>query len=66
MSHPGSTLTGMLADKARILVLCKVNSCRSQIAAACLERYAGTRLEVYSAGTEPADDIHPIARIVLE
>lgn len=44
-----------------ILVLCTGNSARSQMAAAFLARYAGDRFDVYSAGTEPADAIHPLA-----
>ena len=48
-----------------ILVLCTGNSARSQIAAAYLERYAGDRFEVYSAGTEPADRVHPLAVEVM-
>ncbi len=35
-----------------ILVLCTGNSCRSQIAEAYLQLYAGSRAKVYSAGVE--------------
>ena len=55
----------MQSERAGVLVLCTGNSCRSQIAAAYLEHLAGDRLAVYSAGTEPAEDIHPMTRIVL-
>ena len=55
----------MESDKTGVLVLCTGNSCRSQIAAAYLEQLAGDRLAVYSAGTEPAEDIHPMTRVVL-
>ena len=48
-----------------LLVLCTGNSARSQIAAAYLEKYAGDRFEVYSAGTEPAEEIHPLAIEVM-
>ena len=48
-----------------ILVLCTGNSARSQIAAAYLERYAGDRFDVFSAGTEPAERVHPLAVEVL-
>ena len=46
-------------------ILCTGNSCRSQMAAAYLEELAGDRLQVYSAGTEPEEDIHPLTRVVL-
>ena len=48
-----------------ILVLCTGNSARSQIAAAYFEKYAGDRFSVYSAGTRPADEVHPLAIEVL-
>ena len=54
-----------LDPKPRVLVLCTGNSCRSQMAAAYLERFAGDRLEVASAGTRPAAEIHPLTRVVL-
>ncbi len=48
-----------------MLVLCTGNSCRSQMAEALLRRHGGERFEVHSAGTEPATEIHPLAREVL-
>jgi protein-tyrosine-phosphatase/N-acetylglutamate synthase-like GNAT family acetyltransferase len=44
----------------RILILCTGNSARSQMAEALLKSY-DERLEVLSAGTEPAAAIHPHA-----
>jgi arsenate reductase len=55
----------MQSDRPGILILCTGNSCRSQMAAAYLEELAGDRLQVYSAGTEPEEDIHPLTRVVL-
>lgn len=49
----------------KILVLCTGNSCRSQIAHGFLESF-DTRLEVYSAGTKPADKVNPMAVCVME
>ncbi|MEZ5331167.1 MAG: arsenate reductase ArsC [Thermoanaerobaculia bacterium] len=49
----------------QILVLCTGNSARSQMAAAYLRRDAGDTFDVYSAGTEPAPEVHPLARRVL-
>ncbi len=48
----------------RILVLCTGNSCRSQMAAGFL-RTIDSRLQVASAGTEPASDVHPVAVAVM-
>jgi arsenate reductase (thioredoxin) len=36
----------------RVLVLCTGNSCRSQIAHGYLQKFAGEKAEVYSAGVE--------------
>ncbi len=49
-----------------ILVLCTGNSARSQMAQSYLGRHLGDRVRVYSAGTEPASQVHPMARTVLE
>ena len=51
----------MLADKPSVLFVCVHNAGRSQMAAALLGRLAGDRIEVRSAGTEPADQINPVA-----
>jgi arsenate reductase len=51
--------------KRHVLVMCTGNSARSQMAEAYLRKLAGDRLEVSSAGTEPASEIHPMTRTVL-
>ncbi|MGH2545766.1 MAG: low molecular weight phosphatase family protein [Actinomycetota bacterium] len=43
----------------RVLFVCVRNAGRSQMAAALLERIAGDGVRVLSAGTRPADDVHP-------
>lgn len=48
----------------RILILCTGNSCRSQMAEAFLKSY-DSRMEVFSAGTEPANEVHPLAIKVM-
>jgi arsenate reductase len=55
-----------MSDRPNILVLCTGNSCRSQMAEAYFKRYAGDRFNVYSAGTEPKEEIHPLAVKVLK
>lgn len=51
--------------KPGIMVLCTGNSCRSQMAEALLRHHAGHRFRIYSAGTEPAEEIHPLAVQVM-
>jgi len=48
----------------KILILCIGNSCRSQMAQAFLQSFDKT-LKVFSAGTEPADKVNPIAIQVM-
>ena len=50
-----------MSDKPRVLFVCVHNAGRSQMAAALLAHLAGDRIEVRSAGTEPADQINPVA-----
>jgi arsenate reductase (thioredoxin) len=50
-----------MANKPSVLFVCVHNAGRSQMAAALLSRMAGDRIEVRSAGTEPADRINPVA-----
>jgi len=42
-----------------VLFVCVGNAGRSQMAAALLDLHAGGRVRVLSAGSEPADAIHP-------
>jgi len=51
--------------KPNVLVLCTGNSCRSQMAEGFLRQLAGDRFNVFSAGTEPKDEVHPLAIEVL-
>lgn len=49
-----------------VLFVCVHNAGRSQMAAALLDRAAGGRVHVTSAGSAPADEIHPQVREVLD
>jgi arsenate reductase len=49
-----------MADKPSVLFVCIHNAGRSQMAAALLSHLAGDRIEVRSAGTEPADQINSV------
>jgi arsenate reductase (thioredoxin) len=48
-----------MTAKPRVMFMCVHNAGRSQMAAALLTHLAGDRIEVRSAGTEPADQINP-------
>ncbi len=50
-----------MTDKPSVLFVCVHNAGRSQMAAALLSHLAGDRIEVRSAGTQPADQINPAA-----
>ena len=47
--------------KPTVLFVCVHNAGRSQMAAGYLRHLAGDRVEVLSAGSEPADTINPVA-----
>lgn len=53
-------------SKANVLVLCTGNSCRSQMAEGYLRHLAGERFNVFSAGMEPQDAVHPLAVKVMQ
>jgi protein-tyrosine-phosphatase len=50
-----------MTDKPTVLFVCVHNAGRSQMAAGFLRALAGDRVEVLSAGSEPKDQITPIA-----
>ncbi len=50
-----------MSGKPSVLFVCVHNAGRSQMAAALLSRMAGGRIEVRSAGTQPADEVNPVA-----
>lgn len=52
--------------KLKVGFVCVGNSCRSQMAEGFAKHYGNDLLEVYSAGTEPAERINPNAVKVME
>ncbi|WP_433312091.1 arsenate reductase ArsC [Micromonospora sp. CA-269861] len=50
-----------MTDRPSVLFVCVHNAGRSQMAAGWLRHLAGDTIEVRSAGSEPADQINPVA-----
>jgi protein-tyrosine-phosphatase len=53
-------------SKVRVLFLCTENSARSQMAEALLRHVSHGKVEAYSAGSQPASQVHPLARQCME
>ena len=51
----------MTESKPTVLFVCVHNAGRSQMAAGFLRHLAGDRVTVLSAGSEPADQVNPVA-----
>jgi protein-tyrosine-phosphatase len=49
-----------------VLFLCTENSARSQMAEALLRHLSHGKVKAYSAGSQPAEQVHPLARRVME
>jgi len=50
-----------MTDKPTVLFVCVHNAGRSQMAAGYLHHLAGDRIDVLSAGSQPADTVNPVA-----
>ena len=50
-----------MSDKPTVLFVCVHNAGRSQMAAGYMQALSGGKVEVLSAGSEPKDQINPIA-----
>ena len=59
LAREAQTLAAGLIERPKVLVAGHADSCRGQMAAALLQRHAGERLDVLSAGTEPAAAVDP-------
>jgi protein-tyrosine-phosphatase len=53
-------------EKIRVLFLCTHNQARSQMAETILRHVGGEKYEAFSAGTEPARQVHPMAVLAIE
>jgi arsenate reductase len=59
--------SGASMDRKRVLILCTGNSCRSQMAEGWVNHLLRARWEARSAGTSPAERVHPLAvRVMAE
>ncbi|MBN1341799.1 MAG: arsenate reductase ArsC [Phycisphaerae bacterium] len=52
--------------KKRVLILCTGNSCRSQMTEAIWRQVAGDEWDSFSAGSNPAGYVHPLAVSVMK
>jgi arsenate reductase len=55
----------LMSEALKVLVICRHNSGRSQIAEAYLKKLAGGRADVESAGLEPAAAVDPLVIEVM-
>ena len=62
----GEVAPAEAAGPARVLFLCTGNSCRSQMAEGLLRNLAPTAYESRSAGSRPAEAVHPMAIAVMQ
>ncbi len=51
----------MTTERPTVLFVCVHNAGRSQMASGFLQHLAGERIEVLSAGSQPADEVNPVA-----
>ena len=62
----GEAAPAEAAGPARVLFLCTGNSCRSQMAEGLLRNLAPAAYESLSAGSRPAEAVHPMAIAVMQ
>lgn len=59
-------LAGGLVQRPKVLFACRQNACRSQMAAAFARLHGGDRLDVASAGSQPAPAVNPLMVEVMQ
>ncbi|WP_017932743.1 arsenate reductase ArsC [Nocardioides sp. Iso805N] len=60
-AQPTTAITTDQSGKPTVLFVCVHNAGRSQMAAGYLQHLAGDRIEVLSAGSQPGNQINPVA-----
>ncbi len=58
---PASTRRLSMSEMPTVLFVCVHNAGRSQMAAGYLRHLAGDRIDVLSAGSQPTDQVNPVA-----
>lgn len=66
VAQAAAGLAEALTQRPKVVFACRENACRSQMAAAFARLKAGDRLDVVSAGSEPADRINPLMVEVMQ
>ena len=66
-NHSSMNDTGQKeGQREKVIFVCTGNSARSQMAEAIVNTRLGSKWKAYSAGTQPADHVHPLAIEVLK
>jgi protein-tyrosine-phosphatase len=55
-----------LANRRKVLFICRENACRSQMAGAFAQHYAGERIDVATGGSQPAGTVNSIMVEVMQ
>ncbi|MEJ2039608.1 MAG: NAD(P)H-dependent oxidoreductase [Desulfosarcinaceae bacterium] len=58
VTRSAAELAAGLTGRTRVMFVCRENACRSQMAAAFARFHGGSRLDVISAGSRPAEQIN--------
>ncbi|MDA8137877.1 MAG: NAD(P)H-dependent oxidoreductase [Desulfobacteraceae bacterium] len=66
VAQAAAQLAEGLTQRPKILFACRENACRSQMAAAFARIKSGDRLDVVSAGSQPAGQINPLMVEVMQ
>ena len=61
MVDPNQAEPERIHPRKKVIFVCTGNSCRSQMAEAIVNSRMGSSWQAFSAGTRPADKVHPLA-----
>lgn len=66
VKHTAAKLMADFAGRRKVLFACRQNACRSQMAAAFARLRGGDKLDVQSAGSQPAGAVNPVMVEVMQ
>lgn len=66
VAQAAKALAGDLAQRPKVIFACRENAGRSQMAAAFARLHAGDRLDVSSAGSQPATAVNPVMAAAMQ